>query len=66
MFEKHFLLLGSIFLGVTKCVTKFLTLSQSGGFDSVKNFVTRFVTPEIWIHIQNMGICVCKMLTIFP
>ena len=30
---------------VTKCVTKFLTLSQWGLFDSVKNFVT----PEIWI-----------------
>ena len=35
--------------GVTKCVTKFLTLSQWGLFDSVKNFVTHFVTPEIWI-----------------
>ena len=30
--------------GVTKSVTKFLTLSQWGGFDSVKNFVTL----EIW------------------
>ena len=38
--------------GVTKCVTKFLTLSQSVGFDSVKNFVTHFVTPEIWILIH--------------
>ena len=27
--------------GVTKCFSKFLTLSQ--------NFVTHFVTPEIWI-----------------
>ena len=35
--------------GVTKCVTNFLTLSQWGDFDSVKNFVTHFVTPEIWI-----------------
>ena len=35
--------------GVTQCVKKFLTLSQSVGFDSVKNFVTHFVTPKIWI-----------------
>ena len=34
--------------GVTKCVTKFLTLSKSPHCDSVKNFVTHFVTPEIW------------------
>ena len=33
---------------VTKCVTNFLTLSQLGLFDSVKNFVTHFVTLEIW------------------
>ena len=30
--------------GVTKCVTKFLTLSKSPNCDSVK----MFVTPEIW------------------
>ena len=34
-------------------VTKFLTLSQSGGFDSVKNFVTHFVTLERWILIKT-------------
>ena len=34
--------------GVTKCVTKFLTLSKSPHCDSVKNFVTHFVTAEIW------------------
>ena len=34
---------------VTKCVTKFLTPSQQGVLDSVKNFVTHFVTLEIWI-----------------
>ena len=33
--------------GVTKCVTKFLTLSKSPHCDSVKKLVTRFVTPEI-------------------
>ena len=33
---------------VTKCVTKFLTLSKTPHCDSVKNFVTHFVTPEIW------------------
>ena len=32
-------------------VTKFLTLSKSPHFDSVKKFVTHFVTPEIWILI---------------
>ena len=37
--------------GVIKCVTNVLTLSQWGDFDSVKNFVTHFVTPEIWILI---------------
>ena len=34
--------------GVIKCVTKFLTLSKSPHCDSVKKFVTHFVTPEIW------------------
>ena len=34
--------------GVTKCVTKFLTLSKSPHCDSVKKFVTHYVTPEIW------------------
>ena len=34
--------------GVTKCVTKFLTLSKSPHCDSVRNFVTHFVTAEIW------------------
>ena len=29
-------------------ITKFLTLSHWGVFDSVKNFVTNFVTLEIW------------------
>ena len=37
--------------GVTKCVTKFLTLSKSPHCDSVKKFVTHFVTPEIWTLI---------------
>ena len=37
--------------GVTKCVTKFLTLSKSPHCDSVKNFVTHFVTAEIWTLI---------------
>ena len=34
--------------GVTKCIKKFLTLSKSSHCDSVKKFVTHFVTPEIW------------------
>ena len=33
--------------GVTKGVTKFLTLSKTPNSDSVKSFVTHFVTPEI-------------------
>ena len=33
---------------VTKRVTKFLTLSKSPHCDSIKKFVTHFVTPEIW------------------
>ena len=40
--------------GVTKCVTKFLTLSKSPHCDSVKKFVTHFVTPEIWTLSPNM------------
>ena len=39
--------------GVTKCVTKFLTLSKSPHCDSVKNFVTHFVTAEIWTLTQK-------------
>ena len=39
--------------GVTKCVTKFLTLSKSPHCDSVKNFVTQFVTAEIWTLIKR-------------
>ena len=34
--------------GVKKCVTKFMTLSKTLLCDSVKNFVTHFVTAEIW------------------
>ena len=41
--------------GVTKCLTKFLTLSKSVHCDSVKNFVTHFVTPEIWILSPNVS-----------
>ena len=37
----------------TSGVTNFLTLSQWGDFDRVKNFVTHFVTPEIWILTLN-------------
>ena len=40
--------------GVTKCVTKFLTLSKSPHCDSVKNFVTHFVTAEIWTLTQKV------------
>ena len=50
--------------GVTKCVTKFLTLSQRGGFDSVKNFVTHFVTPEIWILTLQTIIIFIRILKI--
>ena len=42
---------------VTKCVTKFLTLSKSPYCDSVKKFVTHFVTPEIW-SLTN-ATCTC-------
>ena len=38
--------------GVTKCVTKFLTLSKTSHCDSVKNFVTFFVTPDVWTLIH--------------
>ena len=42
--------------GVIKCVTNFLTLSKTPHCDSVKNFVTHFVTPEIWILSCHLNI----------
>ena len=42
--------------GITKCVTKFLTLSKSSHCDSVKKFVTHFVTPKIWTLTHSNGI----------
>ena len=35
--------------GVKKYVKKFLKFLQLRVFDSVKNFLTHFMTPEIWI-----------------
>ena len=50
--------------GVTKRVTKFLTLSKSSHCDSVKKFVTHFVTPEIWI--LNPGKFITQIQIWFP
>ena len=65
--------------GVTKCVTKFLTLSQCH-FDSVKKIVTHFVASEILtlsstglkkmlIVVTSVIIHTCSLLTpppVFP
>ena len=45
------LFLGSIFL-VPQSVSQSF---WSGGFDSVKNFMTYFVTPEIWILSHSIA-----------
>ena len=41
--------------GVTKCVTKFL--SKTPHCESVKNFVTHFLTPETWTLNQIIKTC---------